>query len=150
MVPPHPGRRRACPGVGDSSFTVRQTWRRSPGRLRLVRRVRTTHRFHVRWRNSPMRQKYLRDCQPGDVAEDVFVISGKQLAAGKDGKHYIKAFISDRTAQVTARMWNATRDIFNALPDGGFVRLRGRVENYQNNLQIILEQTWPAKEGTFE
>ena len=97
-----------------------------------------------------MRQQYLRDCRPGDVAEDVFVISGKQLAAGKDGKHYIKAFISDRTAQVTARMWNATRDIFNALPDGGFIRLRGRVENYQNNLQVILEQTWPAKEGTFE
>jgi 3'-5' exoribonuclease len=47
-------------------------------------------------------------------------------------------------------MWNATRDIFNALPDGGFVRLRGRVENYQNNLQVILEQTWPAKDGTFE
>ena len=97
-----------------------------------------------------MRRQYLRDCQPGDVAEDVFVISGKQLASGKDGKHYIKAFISDRTAQVTARMWNATRDVFNALPDGGFVRLRGRVENYQNNLQVILEQTWPAKEGTFD
>src|SRR4030095_12093133 len=97
-----------------------------------------------------MRQRYLRDCQPGDVAEDVFVISGKQLAAGKNGKHYIKAFVSDRTAQVTARMWNATRDVFNALPDGGFLRLRGRVENYQNNLQLILEQVWPAKEGTFE
>jgi len=97
-----------------------------------------------------MRRLYLRDCQPGDVAEDVFVISGKQFAQGQNGKHYIKAFISDRTAQVTARMWNATRDIFNALPDGGFLRIRGRVENYQNNLQVILEQTWPAKEGTFE
>ena len=97
-----------------------------------------------------MRQKYLRDCQAGDIAEDVYVISGKQLAQGKDGKHYIKAFVSDRTAQVTARMWNATRDVFNALPDGGFLRIRGRVENYQNNLQLILEQVWPAKEGTFE
>ena len=97
-----------------------------------------------------MRRLYLRDCQPGDVAEDVFVISGKQLAQGKDGKHYIKAFISDRSAQVTARMWNASRDIFNALPDGGFVRVRARVENYQNNLQLVIEQTWPAKDGTFD
>jgi 3'-5' exoribonuclease len=97
-----------------------------------------------------MRKTYLRDCQPGDVAEDVFVITGKQLAQGQNGKHYIKAFVSDRTAQVTARMWNATREIFNALPDGGFLRIRARVENYQNNLQLILEQTWPAKEGTFE
>jgi 3'-5' exoribonuclease len=47
-------------------------------------------------------------------------------------------------------MWNATRDIFNAMPDSGFLRLRGRVENYQNNLQFIIEQMWPAKEGTFD
>ena len=97
-----------------------------------------------------MRRFYLRDCQPGDIAEDVFVVSGKQLAQGQNGKHYIKAFVSDRTAQVTARIWNANREMFAGLPDGGFARLRARVENYQNNLQLILEQVWPAKEGTFE
>ena len=95
------------------------------------------------------RRNYLRDCQAGDIAEDVYVISGKQIAAGKDGKHYIKAFVSDRSAVVTARMWNATREMFNALPDG-FARVRARVENYQNNLQLVIEQFWPAKEGTFE
>src|SRR5688572_16023261 len=97
-----------------------------------------------------MRRLFLCDCQPGDVVEDVFTITGKQLAATAQGKHYIKANISDRTGQMNARMWNATRDIFAALPDAGFIKLRGRVENYQNNLQFIVEQIWPAKEGTFE
>lgn len=97
-----------------------------------------------------MRRLYLRDCQPGDIAEDVFVMSGKQIAQGQNGKHYIKAFVSDRTAQFTARLWNATREMFNALPDGGFVRLRCRVENYQNNLQLVIEQFWPARDGTYE
>ena len=91
-----------------------------------------------------MRRLYLRDCQPGDIAEDVFVVTGKQLAQGQNGKHYIKAFVSDRTAQVTARVWNASREMFNGLPDGGFARLRARVENYQNNLQLIIEQFAPA------
>jgi 3'-5' exoribonuclease len=95
------------------------------------------------------RRLYLRDCQPGDLAEDVFVISGKQLAAGQNGKHYIKAFVSDRSAQITARIWNASREMFNQLPDG-FARIRARVENYQNNLQLIIEQFSPAKEGSFE
>ena len=93
---------------------------------------------------------YLRDCAPGDVIEDVYVVSGKQFSATQTNKHFIKAFVSDRTCQVTARMWNATRDVFNAMPESGFVRLRGRVENYQNNLQIIIEQMWAAKDGTFE
>jgi 3'-5' exoribonuclease len=96
-----------------------------------------------------MRRTYLRDCVPGDVIEDVYVVSGKQLSATQTNKHFIKAFISDRTCQVTARMWNANREIFNAMPDSGFLRVRGRVENYQNNLQIIIEQMWPAKDGTF-
>jgi 3'-5' exoribonuclease len=97
-----------------------------------------------------MRRLYLRDCASGDIVEDVYVLTNKQLAATANGKFYVKAFVSDRTGQMTARYWNATRDIFNALPDGGFVRLRGRIENYQNNLQFIIEQAWAAKEGTFE
>ncbi len=97
-----------------------------------------------------MRQRYLRDCQAGDIVEDVFVLANKQFAAGSNGKYYIKAFISDKTQQVTARMWNATREIFNALPDSGFLKIRARIENYQNNLQVIIEQVWPAKEGTFD
>ncbi len=36
------------------------------------------------------------------------------------------------------------------MPDGGMLRIRGRVENYQNNLQLIIEQMWPAKEGSFD
>ncbi|HEX5244641.1 MAG TPA: HD domain-containing protein [Tepidisphaeraceae bacterium] len=96
-----------------------------------------------------MRRVYLRDCMPGDVVEDVFVVQGKQLSAASNGKHFIKAFVSDRSCQVPARMWNATRILFDALPEG-FARLRAKVENYQGNLQLILEQAWPAKEGTFE
>ncbi|HWE03842.1 MAG TPA: HD domain-containing protein [Tepidisphaeraceae bacterium] len=97
-----------------------------------------------------MRRTYLRDCAPGDLVDDVYVLTGKQLSATSTGKHFIKAFISDRTNQVTARMWNATRELFNALPDGGFARVRGRVENYQGNLQFIIESVAPAKEGSFD
>jgi 3'-5' exoribonuclease len=97
-----------------------------------------------------MRRLYLRDCAAGDIVEDVYVISGKQFAATTNGKYYIKAFVSDRTSQVTARMWNASRDIFNAMPESGFLKIRGRVENYQNNLQFIIEQMWPAKDGTYD
>ncbi|MGD0461956.1 MAG: HD domain-containing protein [Tepidisphaeraceae bacterium] len=97
-----------------------------------------------------MRRLFLRDCAPGDVVEDVFIISNKQLAATASGKYYIKAFCSDRTAQMTARIWNATREMFAAMPDGGMLRIRGRIENYQNNLQLIIEQMWAAKDGTFD
>src|SRR5579862_5863875 len=97
-----------------------------------------------------MRRLFLRDCAPGDVVEDVFVLTNKQLAATASGKYYIKGFCSDRTGQVTVRLWNATKDIFNSMPDGGFLRIRGRIENYQNNLQLIIEKIASAKDGTFD
>ncbi|MGA2502027.1 MAG: HD domain-containing protein [Tepidisphaeraceae bacterium] len=97
-----------------------------------------------------MRRLYLANAAAGDLLDDVFVFTGKQLAATSTGKFYLKGFLSDRTAQMTVRMWNATREEFDALPESGFLKVRGRVENYQNNLQFILEGFDPPKEGTFE
>jgi len=97
-----------------------------------------------------MRRSYLCNCAAGDIVEDVYVLTGKQLGATTTNKFFIKAFVSDRTAQITARLWNATRELFQALPESGYVKLRGRIENYQNNLQCIIEQVWPARDGTYD
>src|SRR6266542_2769404 len=97
-----------------------------------------------------MRRLFLRDAAPGDLIDDVYVITGKQLGNTAQGKPYIKATLSDKTCQMSARMWNASKAIFNDLPDAGFVQVRGRIENYQQNLQLIIEQIWPAKDGSFE
>jgi len=97
-----------------------------------------------------MGRTFLRDCAPGDLLDAVFVITNKQLSATATGKYFIKAFLSDRTAQITARMWNATRDLFAAFPEAGFVHVRGRIENYQNNLQFIIEQAAAPKDGSFD
>lgn len=97
-----------------------------------------------------MRRAFLKDCAPGDLVDDVYCISGKQFSAASNGSNFIKALVSDRTLQVNARQWKATKEIFNAIPESGFVRLRGKLENYQNNLQLIIEQCWAAKEGTYD
>jgi 3'-5' exoribonuclease len=93
---------------------------------------------------------YLRDAASGDLVDDVYVLTNKQFSAASTGKYFIKAFISDSTAQLVARMWNATREIFNWMPDSGFVKVRGRIENYQNNLQFIIESVGPALDGSFD
>lgn len=95
-----------------------------------------------------MPRTFLRDAQAGDWIEDVFVITQKQLSTTQAGKPFIKCFIGDRTRQVTARMWNANPGMFNAMPDGGFLRVAGRVENYQDNLQFIIERFWIVDDAT--
>ncbi len=96
-----------------------------------------------------MRRFFLKTAQAGDQVEDVYVITGKQIAVTSNGKYYIKCFVGDRSATCTARMWNATREIFAQIPESGFLHIRGRVENYQNNNQIIIEAWAPARQNAF-
>jgi 3'-5' exoribonuclease len=91
-----------------------------------------------------MSRVYLRDCEPGDVVDHVFVVTGKQFSTTTGGKPFIKAYVSDRSMSVPARMWNARRETFDAMPESGFIRIQGHVENYQNNLQLIIEQVSAA------
>lgn len=97
-----------------------------------------------------MARKLLSEYLAGDVIDDVYAISNKQLAQATNGSHYIKAFVSDKSMQISARMWKATREIFNWIPESGFARVRARIENYQGNLQCILETVGPALEGTYD
>ena len=76
-----------------------------------------------------MARSFLRSASPGDAIDDVFVLTNKQIAVTATGKNYIKCFIGDKTAQITARMWNASKETFNALPESGFVHVKGRIEN---------------------
>lgn len=97
-----------------------------------------------------MRSFLLSYAQAGDVIDDVYMLSGKQLAATTTGKHYIKGFISDRSAQLVMRFWNATKRDFDRLPESGPVLVKGRVETYQQNLQLVVNEFAEAKEGTYE
>jgi 3'-5' exoribonuclease len=95
-------------------------------------------------------RRFLCDCVAGDVLDDVFVVSNKQFASTKQGKPYVKAIVADRSQTINARRWDATRQWFDRLPEGGFVRLRCRVENYQENLQIVIEDAWDPKPGSYQ
>lgn len=93
-----------------------------------------------------MPRTFLNAASPGEYLEEVFVVTNKQLSTTQTGKPFIKCMVGDRTRQIPARMWNATQGIFNAMPDGGFLRVAGKVESYQDNLQFIIDRFWIADE----
>lgn len=97
-----------------------------------------------------MRRYFLSYAAPGDVIDDVYVITNKQLSTTNQGKLFLKGFVSDRTAQLSARMWNATKRDFDRLPESGFVHVRGRIENYQQSVQLIIDSFGDAKDGSYE
>jgi len=57
---------------------------------------------------------------------------------------YIHAVLADATGQVPARMWQASESIFKSIPEGGFLSVKGRTEDYRGNLQFIIEALQPV------
>ena len=79
--------------------------------------------------------------------DQVFLISQPQLRTTSRGDFYIAAFLSDRTGRINGRMWQASEAIFQSLPAEGFVLVRGRTENYQGSLQLVIDAIQPVDSG---
>jgi 3'-5' exoribonuclease len=98
-----------------------------------------------------MSRRFIAELQPGErIEDDVFLVRSKDLRTTTQGSLYIHAVLADRTGQLVARVWQATEAMFNAIPEGGFMRFRGRTENYKGNLQFIVEAVSIAAPDTFD
>ncbi len=87
-----------------------------------------------------MSHKFINEIQPGQRIDDVFMVKSPVLRSTSRGDLYIAMFLLDKTGQVNSRMWQAKEEVYNSLPKPGFVRVVGKSELYQNNLQIIVNQ----------
>jgi len=91
------------------------------------------------------------DLQAGQRLEDeIYLIAQKDLRTTTNGSLYIHAVLADQTGQIVARMWNATRGIYDSMPDGGLMHLTGRVESYKGRPQFIIDGVRTVEEGTVD
>lgn len=87
-----------------------------------------------------MTHKFINEIEPGEAIDDIYMVRDPILRSTTRGDLYIAMFLSDRTGQLNGRMWQATEEVYKALPKPGFVHLQGRSELYQNNLQIVVNK----------
>ncbi|MHC5110946.1 MAG: 3'-5' exoribonuclease YhaM family protein [Planctomycetota bacterium] len=98
-----------------------------------------------------MSHRFISDLRAGEQIEhQVFLVRSKDLRTTTQGSLYIHAVLMDKSGQLVARMWQASRDIFKFLPEGGFVALKGRVEAYKGNPQFIIEAVRPAEPDSYD
>ncbi len=84
---------------------------------------------------------------PGHLVEGVFQVAEKDLRTTKKGSYFITGRLRDRTGEVPAIMWDATEALFAAIPQGGFVLVKGRVGEYNDRPQIVIEALRPARDA---
>jgi len=98
-----------------------------------------------------MARRLVADLSAGErIESQVFLVSSKDLRTTTQGSLYIHAILADRTGQIVARAWSASEAMYQVIPEGGFIEVKGRVESYKGNLQFIIDAIRPVDESSID
>ncbi len=86
------------------------------------------------------RRRYVRDLSSGETVDEVYMVAEKHLRANRSGGLYLQIELRDRTGVISSRMWNATERLFDSFDVNDFLRVRGRTQIYQGELQLIVSE----------
>lgn len=81
---------------------------------------------------------YVKDIEPGQQIQDIYMVTQPVLRNTARGDLYIAMFLSDKTGKVNSRVWQASQELYQSLPSEGFVAIRGKSELYQGSMQIVV------------
>ena len=81
-------------------------------------------------------EKTLLEHQSGDVIEKVLAVHETQLKTARNGKLYMDMTLGDRSGTLPAKMWDASRELFDSFGQDDFIAVKGRVESYRDQLQL--------------
>src|SRR5262249_45245290 len=85
-----------------------------------------------------MSRRFIQQLTDGESLEEVFLVTEKQLRANRNGNLYLQLELRDRTASISARLWNAGEHLFRSFEVGDFLHVKGKVQLFQGALQMIL------------
>ncbi|MBL8851394.1 MAG: CMP-binding protein, partial [Planctomycetaceae bacterium] len=80
----------------------------------------------------------------GRAVDEVYLLADKQLRVNRAGDQYLLAQLRDRTGQISGLLWNVKEPEMGRFSSGDYVRVRGKVQAYQGNLQVILTGVEPV------
>ena len=91
-----------------------------------------------------MANTLIKDIKIGNKINQIFLLQKSDSRKTKTGSLYITAQLSDRSGIIEARLWNATNEQITQFGKDDILNIKGRVESFQNNLQLIVESFLPA------
>lgn len=92
-----------------------------------------------------MTRTFINELTDGDNVEEIFLLADRQLRANRNGDSYFVSQLRDRTGIISGLLWNVNESAVNHVNVGDYVRVKGKVQMFQGNLQMILMRIDPAE-----
>ncbi|MCZ6792413.1 MAG: HD domain-containing protein [Planctomycetota bacterium] len=91
------------------------------------------------------------DLRRGDkISGAVFLVEAANFKQTRNQKYFIQMRLRDSSAAVKAIRWEATQQLYSSFGVGDFLRIDGRVEEFQGQLQVIIDQIEPVSADEVE
>ncbi len=87
-----------------------------------------------------MSRRFVNELADGEVLDQVFLASEKQLRTNRNGNLYLQVRLSDKTGSVTAMLWNTNQKQFDGFDNGDFIRVQGTSQLYNGGMQVLAKQ----------
>ncbi len=84
--------------------------------------------------------KLVQDLQKGDRVNQVFLVENSNFKQTRNNKFFIQTDLRDRSGSLKGIRWEADRELFESFQPDDFIRIEGRVEEFQQNLQVIIDK----------
>jgi 3'-5' exoribonuclease len=85
-----------------------------------------------------MGRRFVDQLDDGENLEEVYLVTDKQLKTNRKGDPFLQLELRDRTGNISARLWNASENLFRSFDSGDFLLVKGKVQLFQGALQVIL------------
>jgi 3'-5' exoribonuclease len=93
------------------------------------------------------KKTFIADLKTGDRFDDLFRVQAMREALTKAGKPYIALTVADKTGELGGNIWDDVDALRGICRVGNFVKIRGRVEEYNQKPQLRLEAIEAAAEN---
>ena len=95
-----------------------------------------------------MKKHFINEIKAGDLIDDIFVLSEKNLAQKKDGNNFLNVTLSDKTGTIKGVVWDNVDKITAGVTSGDFIHIKGNVNEYKGALQLVIKkmETFSADE----
>jgi 3'-5' exoribonuclease len=87
---------------------------------------------------------FISEIQPNQEVATSFIVTEKQLRVARNGTQFLTLKLSDKTGEITGRVWERAEEIGQTLCSKGVVFCRGRSETFREELQLQIQEISPV------
>jgi len=97
-----------------------------------------------------MEHTFIKDLKPDWKGDEVYLLKLLAIRDKKNGGHYLFLKFGDSSGDIIGMMWDNFEETVDTIKPGDFVKLRFRIQLYNNQLQMVVTKLRKANDDEIE